>query len=336
MPARLYIITLLLTLLPAMTRAQKFAVRSFEYLPTEISAFVNTVNDLNGDGCALIKVEAGPDFAFSTPLGIVKREDKVGEIWLYVPRGTKKLTIKHPEWGVLRDYVLPLKIESLRAYALRIDEPSKAYIISGDAPMRTVTVVDTLVIQHTDTVTVVERRKPVEPWVTAALTYSYGGRSKSGLGGILVAAGRRTGGFVHLSTDFGRSGATAGSCDRDGATGGRTPFYSGAVRHACTIVNGGVAQSLGERVTAMAGIGYGTTGIAWQLAGSEGGGWMDNSAYRCRGVAFEAGAVVKAGRVSLTVSVLSIKGREWYGSAGAGITIGKKTKLNRQNDATQP
>ena len=41
---------------------------------------------------------------FSTPLGIVKRIDKVGEIWLYVPRGTRKITIKHPQLGVLRDY----------------------------------------------------------------------------------------------------------------------------------------------------------------------------------------------------------------------------------------
>lgn len=61
------------------------------------------VRDLNDEPCALVKVEAPSDFAFSTPLGIVSRKDKVGEIWLYLPKGSKLLTIKHPEWGVLRD-----------------------------------------------------------------------------------------------------------------------------------------------------------------------------------------------------------------------------------------
>lgn len=65
--------------------AQKFSVSSFRELPNDVTAFINPVNDLNDEGCALIKVQASPDFAFSTPLGIVKRENMTGEIWLYVP-----------------------------------------------------------------------------------------------------------------------------------------------------------------------------------------------------------------------------------------------------------
>ena len=80
-------------------RSQEFTVSSFRLLPNDVSAFVNSVRDLNDEACALVKVEAPSDFAFSTPLGIVKRKDEVGEIWLYLPQGTKMLTLKHPVWA---------------------------------------------------------------------------------------------------------------------------------------------------------------------------------------------------------------------------------------------
>ena len=103
--------------------AQRFSVVSFKMLPNDVSAFINPVRDLNDEDCALVKVIASEDFAFSTPLGIVKRIDKTGEIWLYLPRGSKKITIKHPTWGVLRDYAFPGKVVSHMAYELRIEEP---------------------------------------------------------------------------------------------------------------------------------------------------------------------------------------------------------------------
>lgn len=89
-----------------------FTLASFRQLPTDVSAFVDAVRDLNGEACALLKVVAPSDFAFSSPLGIVKRRDEVGEIWLYLPKGTKSITLKHPQWGVLRNYQLGTKLES--------------------------------------------------------------------------------------------------------------------------------------------------------------------------------------------------------------------------------
>ncbi|MDE6339084.1 MAG: hypothetical protein K2K97_04770, partial [Muribaculaceae bacterium] len=106
------IVLILLTLLSNQAVAQKFSVGSFRLLPNDISAFINPVKDLNDEDCALIKVQANEDFVFSTPLGIIKRIDNVGEIWLYIPAKSKKITIKHPEWGVLRDYMFPERINS--------------------------------------------------------------------------------------------------------------------------------------------------------------------------------------------------------------------------------
>lgn len=40
-------------------------------------------------------------------LGIIKIEKKTGEYWVYLPHGSKKITIKHDKLGLLRDYVFP-------------------------------------------------------------------------------------------------------------------------------------------------------------------------------------------------------------------------------------
>lgn len=78
---------------------QQFSVAGFRVLPNDVSAFITPVYDLNDEPCALIKVVALEEFAFSSPLGIVKRKDEVGEIWIYLPRGSKMITLKHPQWA---------------------------------------------------------------------------------------------------------------------------------------------------------------------------------------------------------------------------------------------
>lgn len=119
---------LLLTLMLCMAGcgtalAQQFSVTKFRVLPNDVSAFITPVRDLNDEACALLKVTATPEYAFSSPLGIVMRKDNVGEIWLYLPKGTKKITIKHPEWGVMRDYKFEKPLESHMTYEMVINSP---------------------------------------------------------------------------------------------------------------------------------------------------------------------------------------------------------------------
>jgi formylglycine-generating enzyme required for sulfatase activity len=45
---------------------------------------------------------------------------QVGEYWLYVPYGAKRLTIKHPVLGILRDYMYPLPIEKATVYVMTL------------------------------------------------------------------------------------------------------------------------------------------------------------------------------------------------------------------------
>ena len=103
---------------------QTISVSSFKLLDTDLTA--NTAGtmelDQNGETAALIKVvTTQTGFTFDGgALGIVKTKQTPGEIWVYIPRGSKKITIKHPQLGVLRDYFFPIAIESARTYEMVI------------------------------------------------------------------------------------------------------------------------------------------------------------------------------------------------------------------------
>lgn len=53
-------------------------------------------------------------------LGIVSRENKPGEIWLYIPRGARRISIMHDKFGVLRNYFYPDIIEKATVYEMEI------------------------------------------------------------------------------------------------------------------------------------------------------------------------------------------------------------------------
>lgn len=102
--------------------SQNISVSSFKLLDTDLTA--NTagtmVQDQNGETAALIKVvTTQTGFTFDGgAMGIVKTVQKPSEIWVYVPRGLKKITISHPQLGMLRDYYLNIPIEAARTYEM--------------------------------------------------------------------------------------------------------------------------------------------------------------------------------------------------------------------------
>ena len=76
--------------------------------------------DQNGEVAALIKVvtpETGFVFEGGT-LGIVGTQQRVSEIWVWVPRASRKITILHQQLGQLRDYRFPVEIEADRTYEM--------------------------------------------------------------------------------------------------------------------------------------------------------------------------------------------------------------------------
>jgi len=99
----------------------QISVKSFRILPTDQTArIINPVIDQNGEKCALIKVvttETGFGWEGGM-LGITKVEPKLGEFWVYVPHGAKKITIKHAQLGILRNYVYTEAIYEATVYEM--------------------------------------------------------------------------------------------------------------------------------------------------------------------------------------------------------------------------
>ena len=104
--------------------AQKLAVTSFKPLPNDLTANMagTQEKDQNGDVAALIKVVTSQTgFSFEGGMaGIVKTQQRTGEIWVYVPHGIKKITILHQSLGVLRDYYFPCAIEAAKTYEMAL------------------------------------------------------------------------------------------------------------------------------------------------------------------------------------------------------------------------
>ena len=105
-------------------QAQNLAVQSFRMDETDLTANTagTTVIDQNGNKCALIKVETTlKGFTFDAgTLGVVKTENHVGEVWVYVPEGVKRLSIFHEDYMPIRDYDLGMMLRRARTYVLRL------------------------------------------------------------------------------------------------------------------------------------------------------------------------------------------------------------------------
>ena len=287
-----------------------FTVASFRQLPTDVSAFIDAVRDLNGEACALLKVVAPSDFAFSSPLGIVKRRDEVGEIWLYLPKGTKSITLKHPQWGVLRNYQLGTKLESRMTYEMRLHLPQAAIVEKHDTIVYTQTVVDTITVAP-----------PVRIMQLHAYTLLTASMHTDGPSwGIMAAIMRRYGVYVHASSNLHSAKPTLGSCNSDGyrADSDSKPYYTGRTQTAEYALTFGAIHRLNSWLNIFEGIGYGSNTTSWQLAESEGGGWLTH-----KGVAAEFGIVVNVGRLCFSASTLTIAGKQWQGCIGVGICLGK-------------
>ena len=162
-PARMkrsinYIYTLIfLSFLSAqVVPAQDISVFSFKALENDLTAntYGTMEKDFNGETAALIKVmttEQG--FVFHGGMvGIVKTKQGIGEIWVYVPHGIKRITIQHPQLGVLRDYYIPIPIEKARTYemvlttgkttSIVLHDIEKQYVVFNVTPINAIVTLD--------------------------------------------------------------------------------------------------------------------------------------------------------------------------------------------------
>ncbi len=74
--------------------SQELKVNKVIMAETDVAARENTVKDANGTASAIVKARLVlNDIRFSSDLGIIKTEEKNGEIWLWVPPGTENISL---------------------------------------------------------------------------------------------------------------------------------------------------------------------------------------------------------------------------------------------------
>lgn len=304
--------------LPAV--AQQFNVRTFRMLPNDITAYIEPVRDLNQEACALIKVVGDRDFVFSTPLGIVQRRNDVGEIWLYVPHGSVMLTIKHPQWGVLRDYRFSKPLESRMTYELVITTP---IVISQPtiAPMEDNPIAPDTLLHYPSMLSMypTPRCKRPRERLRSLLLVNIGIRRGSPSVGLRAGVMRRHGAYVLIQGDFHSMPHTDGDCNREGISpDGNTPYYTGHTEEGRRIwLAGGIHRIVGD-FCLYEGIGYGKHTVGWETVEGR---LLRNTSYSSRGISAEIGGIQRFRKLVLSAGVLTIAASYWEATVGIGFNF---------------
>lgn len=300
---------------------QQFTVGRFRALSNDISAYINPVKDLNDEACALVKVVGEPDYAFSTPLGIASRKDEVGEIWLYVPKGTILLTIKHPRWGVLRDYRFPTPLESRLTYELILNKPLEPTNVIlkplpyGAGKLKTV---QTTLPNHLPLQRKKQRKRPPEPR-SYYLMPSLGIHKSGAAFGMRAGVMRRHGVYLHATTNFKkRAEITGPDCDRNGLweEGSAAPYYTGVTYDNRYLFTAGFTHRIYKRMYLYEGIGYGNRLVVWETVEGVN---CRNKDFSAKGIAGEAGLMMKLNTFVFTLGASTINAQLWEATIGIGV-----------------
>lgn len=313
-----WLICLLLSVVVTPGMAQRFVIKNFRSLPNDISAYISPIRDLNGEACALIKVVGDSDFAFSTPLGIVKRRNDVGEIWIYVPHGTVQITIKHPQWGVMRDYRFNRPLESRMTYELVLLPP-----VDNQMPILPPITEIPLLADTTPHYISMRPQPPAvrltrirERWHYLALI-NVGVRNSSPSFGIRIGTMRRHGAYLLLQSDFHGLPDTHGECDKNGTltNGSGTPYYTGMVKKGRRMILAGAVHRIIGDLCLYEGIGYGRRILAWETTGGQ---LVRNADYSSAGISAEIGCLYRFTHIAVSAGVATIAGKQWEAMFGIG------------------
>ncbi len=121
------LIGLLLIVVVSEMYAQDIQVTRFERNYTSLIASANPVYDNTGEACAVIRFFVRDDgFIIEPNMGMMKQETKPGEIRIWVPKGTKRLTIRNGNWMPLTGYEIPVMIEPKVTYEAEISITDEA------------------------------------------------------------------------------------------------------------------------------------------------------------------------------------------------------------------
>lgn len=97
--------------------AQDIIVTQFERNYTSLIASMDAVYDNSGEACAVIRFFVRDEaYEIEANLGVLKKETRTGEIRLWVPTATKRITVRHQGAIPLNSYEIPATLEPKATY----------------------------------------------------------------------------------------------------------------------------------------------------------------------------------------------------------------------------
>ena len=315
---RFAVIFILLVLAVDSALAQRdssdFYVQSFKKLEWDLDARSNyPMLDQNNRKAALIKVvipDSGFDFDVGV-MGVVEVRQEVGEIWVYVPEGVRKMTIRHKGYGIIRDYEFGCPIESASVYELVLHVPrhQESKVIVRDS----IVYVPTPVKVETP-----RERKRLGISVLAV------GSVPDPSGGVMLAwtpkrlwAYMRLGAYIKATGNLKPSNYSY-TCHEDGTTDNGYIWTSGKGHVSkMTVTGGGIFRCL-DWLSVSAGAGYGKRVLLWRDSKGD---FAKVSEASAQGFAADLGAIFHFGRFTAYTGVSTIAFKRLHPELGVGLVF---------------
>ena len=121
------LVFMLLLATASQLKAQDIQITKFKRDITNLKASTEPVYDNTGEACALIRfLVSGKDYTIEPNLGMMRQENLPGEIRMYVPKGTKRLTVRRKDYMPLTGYEIPVVIEPKVTYIAELSITDEA------------------------------------------------------------------------------------------------------------------------------------------------------------------------------------------------------------------
>ena len=160
------------------------------------------------------------------------------------------------------------------------------------------------------------RKKPERPRVMVMPVMGF--RTSQMSYGLMVAAMRRTGGYIKAKYSFSNTPSDDFECNDVGMSGedGEVQWYTGKTEKSRLSVTGGIVQRLWTPFYLYAGVGYGTRTLVWETVGGK---WGKNKDHSLEGVEAEIGGILSAGPMVFSLGLQTNSFKYLEGNLGIGV-----------------
>lgn len=160
------------------------------------------------------------------------------------------------------------------------------------------------------------RKKPERPRVMVMPVMGF--RTSQMSYGLMVAAMRRTGGYIKAKYSFSNTPSDDFECNDVGMSGedGEVQWYTGKTEKSRLSVTGGIVQRLWKPFYLYAGVGYGTRTLVWETVGGK---WGKNKDHSLEGVEAEIGGILSAGPMVFSLGLQTNSFKYLEENLGIGV-----------------